>query len=562
MNIETLFEDSSEITLESYLKKKGVKDIESYLNPTGKYVESPLLFVGMREAVQELKYHYLMEDNLVFIIVDSDLDGYSSSTILYKYMKLLKPNWNIKLLVHTKKQRGLDDKDIMKRILSEMPDLVIVPDAGTNNRAQTTELIELGIGLIILDHHDPEEGKIVQHGHLISNQFGDVDRMGSGCAVTFQFMRALDAEFNVKYAFQFIDIVALSTISDSMNVTSMQNREYLYWGMFKQSGSNTFLNALITKFIGEDVEFTQRDISFKIVPKFNAVVRTTDMGLKQRVLKAMLGMDNVDEVAELCEIAHKDQVKTVTAISDKFKERISNGEVDTSDNVIIYCDPDNDIPSGYNGLVAGKLSNIVDGKPCIVGTPDYGDELICSLRSPIPLKDILNKCEYVEWASGHDCACGVGITSYNIDKVREYLNRLELSYTPHTDVLSSLSIKNIPKRLYTEFKGYETLWGHGLEKPIFHIQPFTINTNNIKVLGKNKRTLKIVENDIEFMIFMCTNKDKEDLFIDDDKNHKLSFQCIGELCVNEFRGKVKPQIIVNEFEIEELKTAKTTEELF
>lgn len=565
MNIQPLFEDKNDVSFESYLNIKGVKDIENYVNPSGKYIESPLLFVGMKEAVQEFKYHYLMEDSLVFIIVDSDLDGYCSATTLFKYMKKLRPDWNIKLIVHTGKQRGLDDKAVMNRIKIDKPSLVIVPDAGTNNKNQAKKLTELGIGLIVLDHHDIEDDKVINDGYLITNQLGEVDKMGSGCAVTFQFTRALDIEFNVKYAYESIDIVALSTISDSMNVTSMQNREYLYWGMFKNGVSNSFLTALFSKFIGEDKEYTQRDISFKIVPKFNAVVRTKDMELKQRVLKAMLGFDDIEEVSTLCEKAHKNQIETVSKIGKYFEDKITDNEIDIEDNVIIFVDEDDMIPDGYNGLIAGKLSNIVDGKPCIVGSDNGNKTLITSLRSPIPLKDILSKSEYVDWASGHDYACGVGIRKCNVGNLREYLNSLNLSYTPHTEVLMSLSVNSIPNRFYTEFGEYSELWGHGLEKPIFHIKPFTINTKDISILGKTKRTLKIVsDNGIEFMIFMCTNKQKEALFLldENEKNHKLSFECIGELGVNEFRGKIKPQIIVSEFEVNELSTTKTIEGFF
>ena len=135
--------------------------------------------------------------------------------------------------------------------------------------------------------------------------------------------------------------------------------------------------------------------------------------------------------------------------------------------------------------------------------------MIGSLRSPIPLKDILNKCEYVDFASGHNESCGVGLRAENIDKLKEYLDSLNLSYSTDTEVLLSSTVKNIPKRLFSEFEPYTTLWGKGLEKPLFHIKPFTINSNDIKVLGANKRTLKFSKDGVDFLIFMCTNEQKE-----------------------------------------------------
>ena len=544
MNIKQLYNDPSDITFESYLKLKGVKDIENYVVPRGKYIENPLLFENIEYAVDEIKYWCLLSEQetvVIYIVVDSDLDGYTSATILYQYLILLCPTLTIKFLIHTSKQRGLDDKAIMDRIENDRPDLVIVPDAGTNNRKQAKQLTEMSIALITLDHHDIEEDKIVQDGYLITNQVGNVDRHGSGCAVTFQFMRAMDFMFDVKYASRFLDMVALSTVSDSMNVTSMQNREYLYWGMMKEGSiTNNFLKALMDKFIGKD-DFTQRDISFKIVPKFNAVVRTDNMELKQRVIKAMIGMDDVDEVADLCKKAHENQIKTVNSILEEVKE-----DVDTESSVIVY--QSESIPRSYSGLVAGKFLNVFGGKPSIVGSSHDG-YMIGSLRSPIPLKDILSKCEYVDFASGHDMSCGVGLKVENIDKLKEHLDSLNLSYSTDTEVLLSSTIKNIPKRLFSEFEPYTTLWGKGLEKPLFHIKPFTINSNTISVLGANKRTLKFSKDGVDFLIFMCTNEQKERLHIGEDKkNCKLSIECVVELGTNEFRGKVTNQCIIVDFE--------------
>ena len=220
------------ITVESYLEKCGVEDTKEYLNPTGKYIDEPMLYKNMIEAIQLFKYHYL-QNSTVYILYDSDLDGYTSGTIMYQYMKMLNENWDIKILLHNGKTRGLEDEELFDRVIDEKPNLLIIPDANTNVIEQTRKIFNNGTDILVLDHHEIQTP--IDCGVLISNQFDneEVDRNGSGCLVTHMFLRALDNEFNVKYNQWFVDMVSLSIISDSMDVSSMQNREYLYYGVLQ-----------------------------------------------------------------------------------------------------------------------------------------------------------------------------------------------------------------------------------------------------------------------------------------------------------------------------------------
>ncbi len=160
MNITNLYEDNEDITLQSYLNKYGITDIKEYLNPTGKYIESPYLYKNMIEAVNEIKYWKLQDSVKIDIVEDSDTDGIMSSLIVYDYLFNLLENSDIRVLLHEGKERGLDDNKIFKEIINRKPDLVIVPDAGTNNSQFAEKLLKNGISLIVLDHHDIDKDKI------------------------------------------------------------------------------------------------------------------------------------------------------------------------------------------------------------------------------------------------------------------------------------------------------------------------------------------------------------------------------------------------------------------
>ena len=550
MKVNELY-GNEHITVESYLQKCGVEDTKEYLNPTGKYIDEWWKYLDIQYACQEIEYWSKL-DSTVFIIQDGDGDGIFSTVILYQYLMKLSDKWTIKILIHSGKQRGLDDEDIMDRIRQEKPDLVIIPDAGTNNYEQANELCELGIGLIVLDHHDIVTP--IDKGCLINNQDTryDVSRNGSGALVTHKFLQGLDNQFGLDWSGYFIDLVALSLVSDSMIMSEMENREYYHFGLeTRDCANNEFLGAMIDRFIGSDT-YTQRDLGFKIIPKLNSVCRCNDVELKQQLILAFIGQCDINETLDMVEQAHQNQIKIVDdVIQNNMDTILSCGQ----NNLIVFAS--DDVPRSYSGLLAGKIKTLCDNKPTIVGSIK-DDIMIGSLRSPIPLREELNNNELVDWASGHEESCGVQIQVDNIQALVDYYNTLELSYTPHIDVLKSYSIKSIPTRLFGLFEPYNALWGHGVNKPKFHIKNITFVPSDWSIMGKNKRTLKLHKEGIDIMIFNCLKKDKEDLqlgyyendiFVSDPSNNKLQMDCVGELSVNEWNGQKKWQIVVDKMEI-------------
>lgn len=564
MNINELFKKDEEITLESYLKKCNIKDIKEFCSPSGKYLDNCFLYEDIRSAVAEVKYLLNYSNSTIVIVQDADLDGICSTVILYQYLSNLNPNWNIRILIHKGKERGLSDEDIMNDIILLHPDLVFVPDAGTNDKIQAEELCEAGIGLVVIDHHNYDTP--IEKGTLINNQNPNykVQRDGSGTLVTHKFLQAMDTEFNLNWSSFCIDLVALSLISDSMNMNNMENRTYYHYGLETiDCVQNEFLRQCMFKFIG-DKEYTQRDIAFKIVPKFNSIVRSKDQILKQRLIYAFLGQDNIEEVLDLCAEAHKNQIETVNNIIEANVGKIK--EITDNNLIILSCD---DMPRSYSGLIAGKVMNMCDNKPTIVGKIIDG-EFIGSLRSPIPLQEDLDKNELIEWCHGHAESAGICIKETNINNIVEYYNGLNLSYSPQIDVLQSYSINNIPNYLFNEFgANMDVIWGKGLEQPKFHIT-LEYNPIDFTIMGKSKTTLKLKQNGIDIMWFFTDKKKKEKLkigyineggdFIENpfvDTIYKL--EIIGTLGINVWNNRTTNQIIVEDFEVKEKKIIKPSD---
>ena len=571
MKINEIFKDK-DVTIDNYLTHYGVKDIDKFLNPKWE-IDNFNNYYGIYHAIEMFNKHFIPL-NSAYIICDADLDGITSTSILYSYMIDFgfetEYDWDIQILLHKGKERGLQDEDIFSHIVDNPRPFVIIPDAGTNDREQVKYLQEqLNIDVLVLDHHDIETP--IENGILINNQSElnvDISKNGSGCLVTYMFLKALDKFYHRDEANNYIDLVALSLISDSMNMSDQQNRVFYHYGLETIDNiKNIFLYKTFEKFIG-DKPYTQRDISFKIVPKFNSVVRSDDIELNKRIIECFIGCENnYDNILEKCAECHKNQIKLVDSIISNHNNDIDKASKDNI--VVLSC---NDMPRSYSGLVAGKIMNICN-KPTIIGKIK-DNTLIGSLRSPIPLRNELNENEYVEWAIGHENSCGISIAENNIDKLVDYYNALELSYEPHIDVLKSYSIENIPDNVFDLFgANLDVIWGYGIPRPLFEIHNIIYHPSDIQILGANKRTIKIINNGVSFLIFNVTKKQKEDLglgvVINDDfyerldtsSDKKYILSCIGSLSVNRYKNYVNNQMIIDSFNVSEYKP-KTIQSVF
>lgn len=544
MNVTQVFDDEYDIDFDAYLEKYGVTDIEQFLRPNGKGLDHYSQYENIRDAVNLIKYHYL-NGNKVYILSDSgDVDGVTSACIMYDYLKRLNKDWKVIILVHKGKERGLQDDELFEKLLNDKDDkLLIIPDSGTNDKDRVNELYSHNnIDVLVADHHNIDTP--IEQGVLVNNQMGNVSKCGSGCLVTHKVLQALDAEFNKHYSKDYIDIVALSLVADIMNMSDLQNRTYYYFGLEKiDRVKNPFLRQLIEDYIG-DKEYTQRDIAFKIVPKLNAVSRSSNQKLKQKVFKAFLGLADVEEVSLLCKDAHAEQVKIVNDIVEQ-----NVNDIDYSNKLIVVAN--DTIQRNYAGLIASKLSN---GHPIIVGRI-HGDNLIGSFRSPIDIDDTLANNPLINWKRGHVWASGIELPAKNIQSLVDYYNNLEELPQPTTTVLYSCPVSKIPHKVFEDFNKYPNIYGQGLPTPKLHVYNIKFNSKDIQVLGSNERTLKLQCKGIAFMWFMATNKTKEQLL---DCKGGQTLEVIGIMNINEFRGTVTHQIIVEDFEVHD----KSFDDLF
>lgn len=199
MNYRLISENNQKLSIiDRVLNNRGIPIGEAYhyLNTTDQDILNPLLLDNMHEGAKMLMSHIHNNDK-IFIQVDEDCDGYTSAALLLNYLNTLFPYYtqnNIRYRTHDCKAHG-----IVLDVIPKDTKLVIIPDAGSNEVDKHTVLKELGMDILILDHHNVEVD--VVDACLINNQACDYSNKAlSGVGVVYKFCSYIDSLLGVNNA--------------------------------------------------------------------------------------------------------------------------------------------------------------------------------------------------------------------------------------------------------------------------------------------------------------------------------------------------------------------------
>lgn len=541
-DIDTWFEDK--------LMDLGVYDTDSFLELDEKCLESPDLYDNM-----ELGLEMLNNSNHIGLVIDCDVDGETSATEMYLYCdRIDKPIE--KLFFHTGKQHGLSD--VIEEVLESGIDLIIVPDAGTNDFECHKILKENGIDVLVLDHHECNEG-YSKYACVINNQLSKnvSNKSLSGAGVVYKFIEYCDRKYQKGYE-DLLDLVALGNISDMVDVSSDESRYLCIKGLKKIN--NGLFKAMITKFV--DGDLNMQSVAWSVTPKINAIIRNGTMEDKRLLFEGFIHPEKKIEVVKrgktskinmsthvvnICEKIKKDQD---TNVKNGVKEFVDNGKLDTSKKSIIIKVED-EIDSNVTGLVANKLLGLYS-RPIIILQHRNDNVYGGSVRSPKIFGDCESFREYlintglVTFAQGHANAFGIEILEENIDslmdRIEDDFKEVEcedciiVDYEIDGMYLDNSHIESVAQ--------YSHLWGQGLEEPKFLIKNVEIESDYISMM-RNKTILAFGYSGVFYNKKYCSRVFREDLGYESEENIKTIADVIGTFKVEEYNDNSYYKVIVD-----------------
>ena len=543
--------------------------INSYINPIYKYLHSPKTMKDVVIAVDIIK-RKIQENKKIRIIGDYDVDGIISVFILYTALKKCGANVDYEIPDRIKDGYGINE-NIVKVAYDEGVDTIITCDNGISAIDQIQYAKDLGLTVIVTDHHDvpfiEEDGVRTflssQADAIINPKQIECEykfKSICGAGVAFKLMEALYEEIGMdkEECYKLIEFVAIATVCDVVDLID-ENRIFVKNGLEMLNNSkNIGINALKKACGLEDKEITAYHLGFVIGPCLNASGR---LDSAKKGLELLLMED--DEEA-------KNLAQEIVDLNDARKNMTKEG-VDRAINIIDSTDINNDkilvvyipdIHESLAGIVAGRVKEKYNKPTIILTKSEEGVKGSARSIEEYNMFEGLLACkELLDKFGGHPMAAGLSLQEDKVDELRIALNnKCELTdedLTRKIMIDSSLPLEYLNLHLIEELNVLEP-FGKGNAKPVFGVRDAKIT--RAMLLGKDKNVLKLklltnnnitidamIFNDLENfeskIIEKYGNEELDNLYNKSNNNIPMDFTFYPS--INEWNGNKSIQIVVN-----------------
>ena len=500
---------------------------QEFFRPDINLLHDPFLMKDMKKVVEKIENS---REERIMILGDYDVDGTTSTAMLYKYFKNI--NYDILYYIPDRYSEGYGvSEKAIEYAEKNRVSLIITVDCGIKAINQVDISNSKNIEMIICDHHLP--------GDQIPNAFGILNPKQKNCKYPFKELCGCGIAYKLITAHNsllknsidisiFLDFVALATISDMMPLID-ENRIMVFHGLNvinskPRIGLRNFLKSINGK-------IDESKISFNIGPRINAAGRMktgkiiVDLLVEEDITRANIISNEVEFLNQSRRRIEKDVVDE--ALKQIDNERFTN---------IVYGEGWN---QGVLGIVASRIIE-KSYKPTIVMTESNEDILTGSVRS---VKDYdvyqsLSDCkDNIIQFGGHKYAAGLKIKKSKFnnfknqfedivkDSVGQTMFKRSFSYDLLID-FSKLTIENI--KIIRRMSPF----GLGNRRPVFRTNNCFIDSK-LKFLGKDDQIVKskIKDKNGSQLPFICFDKKIELVDL------QSSFDVLYNVNLNSFSGQ-------------------------
>ncbi len=483
-------ESQSGVSVQTLLGQRGVSEDQAaaFLNPRLADLEDPFRPIGMEAAVERILTAADTGEPIT-VLGDYDADGITATAVLVHFLRTyLQANVHYYIPDRFAEGYGMS-VEAVEQLAAQGATLLITVDNGISAAIPAQRAVDLGVDLIITDHHQCPpvlpHCLAILNPHLPESGFLFADLAGVGVAYTL--VRALGACIGLdEQLYDYLPIVALGTIGDCVPLVG-QNRILVHGGMTRMLHSSWMgLTALLEK-TGIDVSNGQRltanILAFRVIPKLNAVGR---LGSAARAVELLLSEDSDGAMAMAQCLLDENQKRQETELAIYREIMQGHGLLSQESDAVVVA-YGHDWHHGVIGLVASRLVEQY-GKPAIVFAGDGTDErgisrLKGSARSVkgFHLYQAFSQCSTIlEKFGGHEMAAGLTVLETNLPAMIASLNHYqETVYAqtwqpPHRIADAVLSPEHVTIPFIQSLRGLEP-FGEENPEPVFIINDLKLS---------------------------------------------------------------------------------------
>ena len=508
---------------------------KNFFRPKLDSLHDPYLMKDMEKAVDRVNKG---KKEKILIIGDYDVDGTTSTSMLYAYFKQREFDVLYYIPDRYKEGYGVSLESIDYADENSVK-LIITVDCGIKAVNEVKYANSKGIDVIVCDHHLPDVDLPKAHSVLNPKQldcrypFKDL----CGCGIAYKLISA----HNIKSANKLnirslLDFVALATISDMMPLID-ENRVMVFHGL-NEINNNPRLG--LRNFLKSINKVDESKISFNIGPRINAAGRMKN----GKIIVDLLTEEDANKANSLSNEVEYLNLKR-RSIEKKVYEKVIKKIDNTKYSNIIYGQ---NFSTGVLGIVASRLIE-KSYKPTIIIT-DFDENLLTGSVRSVSGFDVyvaLTKCEkFLYQFGGHKFAAGIKIEKSKLNGFIEHFEKtvqesvdgimFERNYKYDIEVpFSELTVKNV--KLISRMSPF------GLEnrRPVFRADNCTI-IDDLKFVGKESQVVKsyILDSFNTKLPFISFSK-KDELI-----NLKSSINILFTVSINSYSETDQVEIIIKE----------------
>jgi single-stranded-DNA-specific exonuclease len=532
----------------SLLVNRGFNTVQSarYFLFGNEEFHDPFLLKGMDTAVMRI-HEAIKNQEPILIFGDYDADGVSSTTVLMITLRDL--GANVQFYIPNRFTEGYGPNEAAFRNAAENGiNLIITVDTGISAVHEATIARELGMDLIITDHHEPgpvlPEALAIIHPKLPDSIYPFRELAGVG--VAFKLAHALYGEVPE----HLLEIAVIGTIADLVSLKD-ENRLIAKKGLEKLKTTNNIGLRAIFKLAGVDpMSINEETIGFTLAPRINAVGRLEDADLAVQLILTGDPIEAENLAAEM-DALNKSRQSIVNAITTEAIEEVEKNFPIESNKVLVIG------KEGWNAGVIGIVaSRLVEKyyRPTIVLNFDPEKGVAKGSARSIAGFDLfknLSTCrDILPHFGGHPMAAGMTLNLENVAELRSRLNELADAQLTAEDLIpvtyldEEIQLDNVNLSSLDEL-GLLAPFGMDNPKPKVLINNVDITT--IRKIGSEQNHLKVLVNE------KGSTLDGVGFGLGPLVDHispasKISL--IGELSVNEWNNIRKPQIFIHDIAVE------------
>lgn len=420
------------------LYNRGVKpeEIEPFLSADCRLEGNPFLLPDISQAVSRV-YQAVLAGEKIAVYGDFDVDGVTAIVILVEGLSRLGAEVITYIPDRVNEGHGLKIS-ALEKLQAQGADLVITVDCGVTDLAEVKQAREMGMDMIITDHHIPL-GNLPRAIAVIDPKRKDSvypypDLAGAG--VAFKLLQALfHKDSREKWLARLMDLVVLATVTDLVTLVG-ENRYLVKEGLRELNNSSRVGIREMVKLAGlKPGELDAEDISWVLGPRLNAAGRMNNASTSYQLLTTQ-SSEEARLLAMELEGRNAERQKLTNEVLSRAREKLA-----AKLHLPVLIDGDESYYVGVIGLVAGKLADEFY-KPAIIIS--LGPELCQGSCRSIPELDVaaaLGKCHNLLTAfGGHPLAAGFTVTRQNLAQLEERITTLAMDQLGHLDLRQEIVI--------------------------------------------------------------------------------------------------------------------------